>query len=257
MLRFFDVFYKRYKRNIHPAQNFSEVMLLLAYFAVMLFSGSSAWAQDPSNPAVDDRHRINYFNRLLTFPVCSNTVQADTLYPSYYNLPNPQDRKLSQLNAYLSCLWRSRGSTLHPGAIFYSRECSDAYGCVAIREYSVKNGVGSEFPDDRPLTFREYRNSDGTVHASDLPFMPIAASVDGRRLCGVIVYQLNLARSRHGLPNLCESVPEDPIDLFCHFRFPDNKVVHPCDKNKSLVKNYYTQTILEFGKYILINGLPH
>ena len=257
MFRFFDVFYKRYKRNIHPVQNLSEVMLLLAYFAVMLLSGSSAWAQDPSNPAVDDTHRRNYFDRLLTFPVCSNTVQADTLYPSYYNLPNPQDRKLSQLNAYLSCLWRSRGSTSVPNGAFYSRECSDAYGCVAFREYSVSNGVGSEFPDDRPLTFREFRISDGTVLASDIPFISLFESISVHLLCGVAVHQLNIARSRHGLPNLCESVPEDPIGLFCGIGTPDNKVVHPCDKNKSLVKNYYTQTILDLGKYMQEKGLSH
>lgn len=219
-------------------------LFVVAGFFVL---GTELQAQNPHSPPADDNPYLSHAHRMESFPMCSNYKKANDLYPSYYSLPNPQDGELSQLNAYLSCVWRSQGSTSGSVASYYSRECSDTYGCVAIREYPVESsGAGSL---DRPLTISEHRpKPDGPVYATDIPLFWFGSQFGFYQRCGMAVYQLNLARSQNGLPSLCESIPVDPVKLFCPKTKVVSNVIHPCDQDKASVDRYYRQMVLDIGE---------
>ena len=185
---------------------------------------------------------IEPIERVLTYPHCSRSVRATDILPA--NSPRrAHDGNLSQLHAYLSCVWWADASETvgHNGGDhryfglnsvtkfgYYNSKCADAYQCVAIAA-----------PYKEPTEWKWYpsmseKREENTKHNSDL----LSGGFDNNDLpsigwrderCGYDAMDLIIHRRKLGMTDICSVKIKDPIDILCpkHFRNPKFWAANP------------------------------
>lgn len=211
----------------------SLYLLFMTLIASTVLSSSLVFAQNPYAPPADNKG-LPYKYR-LGWPKCSGTEKAKN-YKYFNGVPNPQDSELSVLDAYLSCVWRTHGSTTKPGQLLYSRECTSHYFCVPIHQdipYKTYPRPGYDFPII------------SDVFGAHNDFF------SDHELCASAIYDLNIGRRQAGLPNLCQTIPYDPLSAMCPGIARQSDVIHPCSNDRFSVRIYFNRLLIEYGDYLL------
>ena len=179
---------------------------------------------------------------MLKYPVCSH---YDNELLDLDLRSHPDDDKLTQLHAYLSCVWRSGGPDVVPAEQniffpYYNSRCADTYECVAI----VKITQEHYHPDnkyirsayffgglmsmlDGPDNFFNLKNYyDSTLLGAfssgrggyDLGQKFSAnntVNFNAETVCGINIRALIDDRDEMGLTDMCSTTVKDPIDIMC------------------------------------------
>ena len=156
--------------------------------------------------------------RARIYPHCSRSVRAIDVLPA--NSPRrAHDGNLSQLHAYLSCVWWSDGPdfaahTDHRSLVFldnsfpyYNSKCADAYQCVAI-------ALTKEYDYFSDLVSGGYDNN-------DIPVIPYPVEYQ----CGLNIMDLIIRRRELGMTDICSAKLRDPIEILCRdYRYRNQKL---------------------------------
>ena len=170
-----------------------------------------------------------HHNRLEYYPHCSRSVRATDVLPA--NSPRrAYDGNLSQLHAYLSCVWWADGTDVGSKVEnsdsnrhlfnYYNSKCADTYQCVAIASVDITK------PNDSSLYFSEAERKAYNTHYysdllrggfdnNDIPAIENYKNEDKEKACGLEITDLIIRRRQLGMANICSAKIKDPIAILC------------------------------------------
>ena len=145
--------------------------------------------------------------RRETYPHCSRSVRAIDVLPA--NSPRrAHDGNLSQLHAYLSCVWWADGPDVGSEVLndffpYYNSKCADAYQCVAIAEVEA-------LPAPYFTTHSYSDLLSGGFDNQDIPRIS-----NNEEECGLDIMDVIIRRRELGMTDICSAKIKNPIEILC------------------------------------------